>query len=179
MNLADWTSQGAYRKALAAPQPILSRRTRRLAIVTLGTLTLAVAVLVWTMPDMGNFRWLLFVAVPLLSSGYPWLARRGTRWLARAPEQLLDERQVKQVHGAFRTAYRVNSAAVTSALALCFAAAVLDAHPVRVALSSLYVPFALTLWLPSMVLAWRMDDEEPEAPEEPGPVTVPPPGHPA
>lgn len=148
-----------FRHAQAAPEPLIRRSTRRTLLVVLAACAFAMAAAAVLVP--ARWMWLVLLPVAAHQTTFRWLARRGTRGLALAPARLLDERQLAQVHSAYRRAYGVS----TAALALLVPAFWLsrDWHPVRVGVGGLFLCVALMIWLPTAVLAWRLEDDEPDA----------------
>ena len=151
-----------FRFAQMAPEPLLRRRTRRTLVVALAAGVTASAAVALAVP----LRWTWVLLLPLVLHGpaFRKLSARGTRGLALAPAGLLDERQLQQVHSAYRRAYGI----ATAALAVLFTVFCLgrDLHPVRVGAVGLFLLVELMIWLPTAVLAWRLPDEDPD---EPGP----------
>lgn len=143
-----------------APEPQLRRRTRRTLLVVLAlAVTGLTAVAMTPHPD----GWLLLLGLIPVQGTFRWLAWRGTRGLALAPSHLLDELQLQQVHSAYRRAYGINIAVLAVLFTVFFWSH--EWHPVRIGVVGLFLLLELMIWLPTAILAWRLDDEDPVEPE--------------
>ncbi|MFI1156290.1 hypothetical protein [Streptomyces sioyaensis] len=164
MNLnAALCNEKLFRAAQIAQEPLLQRRTRRTLVVALGVAGTALAVAALSVPF--EFAWVVLqlALVPQLIA-FPWLARRGTRGLALAPSHLLDELQLQQVHSAFRRAYGITVAALVGLVVMNILAGFLSGHfdyLFRVGAVGVFFLVQLMVWLPTAILAWRLNDEDP------------------
>lgn len=147
-----------FRYAQMDPSPVLHQSTRRALLAGLAAVALGVAAVALIDPP----GWFPLV-VPVLSANqfvFRWLARRGTRGLTLAPADLLDERQLHDVHGAYRRAYSITIVAVVGLVAVFLFGP--DFETASAGVIALLFLLHLMLWLPTCVLAWRLHDEEPE-----------------
>jgi hypothetical protein len=146
-----------FRDAQKDSAPLLHQRTRRLLLAVLACLAMGVV----AVSLLGPRDWVLVpgVAFTVNQFVFRWLARRGTRGLALAPARLLDERQLPQVHSAYRRAYGITMAAVAGlAVVLLFGPRL---QATTLAVLALGFVMHLMVWLPTCVLAWRLHDEDP------------------
>ncbi|WP_432590385.1 hypothetical protein ABVG11_37040 [Streptomyces sp. HD1123-B1] len=151
----------------SAPEPMLRRRTRRVLLIILALTVIAMTVAVMNPWQAG---WWLFAALVLAQGAFRWIAWRGIRGLSLAPSHLLDELQLQQVHSAYRRAYGIITAAACVLLAVFLFS--IERHPVRVAGVGLFLLLEMLIWLPTAILAWRLEDEDPA--ESDGPSGIAP-----
>ncbi|MFF3062332.1 hypothetical protein [Streptomyces sp. NPDC057909] len=151
----------------SAPEPMLRRRTRRILLVLL-----ALSVIVMTLAVMNSSPVGLWpVAGLILAQGtFRWIAWRGIRGLSLAPSHLLDELQLQQVYSAYRRAYGIITAATVVLLGVFLFS--IEWHPVRVAGVGIFLLLEMLIWLPTAILAWRLEDED--LPESDGPGNIAP-----
>ena len=147
------------------PSRLRSREVRRglvafTAAVALGMGTLAL------LPDDKLRSYLEFAGIAALITLYL-LLRKSIRIIAEAPTELLDERQIAMRDSAHTIAYRILSLASVFFLALFMVADDADTIAEGRA-TSLVLGFLLfAASLPSMVLAWSLPSEAPEAVDPP------------
>ncbi|MFG2194578.1 hypothetical protein [Streptomyces sp. NPDC048639] len=145
-----------------APEPQLRRRTRRIMLVALALAV--VALLTGSLLSEVNLGFPVLIGLVVLQGTFRWLAWRGTRALTLAPSELLDELQLQQVHSAYRRAYGVTTAAL-AVLALGvfpFVVFTVQPHPLRIVFLGAFLVLEMMIWMPTAVLAWRLEDEEPD-----------------
>ncbi|MEV6317413.1 hypothetical protein [Streptomyces sp. NPDC051776] len=153
-----------------APEPQLRRRTRRIMLVVLA---LAVLALMYaSLRSEVNVGYPVLIGLIILQGMFRWLAWRGTRALTLAPSHMLDELQLQQVHSAYRRAYGVTTAAMAVLVFAVFPYVVysFQAHPLRIVLLGAFLILEMMIWMPTAVLAWRLEDED----EEPDDVAAAP-----
>ncbi|MFG2194577.1 hypothetical protein [Streptomyces sp. NPDC048639] len=151
-----------FLRGQTAPTPQLRRRTRRLLLVALA---LVAVTLVLTTALADGFPGLpVACGWIVLPVALRWFARRGTRALSLAPSELLDELQLQQVHSAYRRAYGVTTAAQALVLfgAFPLVAFTDQPHPLRMVFMAAYLILLMMVWMPTAVLAWSLEDEEPD-----------------
>ncbi|MEU6079294.1 hypothetical protein [Streptomyces sp. NPDC047108] len=148
-----------------APEPQLRRRTRRIMLVVLA-LAVPALLFVALRYDL-RLGFPVLIGLIVLQGTFRWLAWRGTRGLTLAPTHLLDELQLQQVHSAYRRAYGVTTAAQALVIFGAFPLIALtdQPHPLRMFFMGGYLVLLMMVWMPTAVLAWRLEDEEPD--EEP------------
>ncbi|MEU8825319.1 hypothetical protein [Streptomyces sp. NPDC048636] len=152
-----------FRLGQSAPEPMLRRRTRRVLLIILALSVIAMTVAVMNPWQVG---WWLFAGLVLGQGAFRWIAWRGIRGLSLAPSHLLDELQLQQVHSAYRRAYGIITAAACVVLALFLFS--IGRHPVRVASVGIFLLLEMLIWLPTAILAWRLEDEDPAEGDGPG-----------
>ncbi|WP_371666528.1 hypothetical protein OG985_47160 [Streptomyces sp. NBC_00289] len=140
----------------SAPEPMPRRRTRRTLLVVLALTVITMTLAVMTPWQVGVW---LFAALILAQGMFRWIAWRGIRGLSLAPSHLLDELQLQQVHSAYRRAYGIITAAAWILLIVFFFS--IGRHPVRVAGIGIFLLLEMLIWLPTAILAWRLEDEDP------------------
>jgi hypothetical protein len=146
-----------FRYAQMDSAPMLRQRTRRLLMTVLTCAALGVT----AVGLLGPPDWFLVVvlAISVNQLTFRWLARRGTRGLALAPAHLLDERQLQEVHSAYRRAYGITMTTVAALAVVLFFGP--ELQTASVGMIALVFVMHLMIWLPTCVLAWRLRDEDP------------------
>lgn len=143
------------------PSRLRSRQVRRRLVTFTTAVALGMGVLAW-MPDDKLRSYLEFAGIAALIVMYLTL-RQSVRLIADAPTELLDERQIEVRDAARTVAYRILGCLSGFFLALYLAADEFGTLANGRGMPLIIAFLMLVASLPSMVLAWRLPDEAPEA----------------
>lgn len=144
-----------------APSRWRSRGVRRGLVMFATAVALGMGILA-LMPDDKLRSYLEFAGIAALIVSYLQL-RKSVRLIADAPSELLDERQIEVRDAAHTVAYRILACVSGFFLALYLAADFLDTLAKGQGTPLLIAFLMLAASLPSMVLAWNLPEEAPEA----------------